>query len=227
MKDPEGFMSVAAFERLCDEAKGHIPTAILFWRGESILHPQFRHMVKYARARFKRLEIATNTEKWRDEDIDLVCLFDFLSISVHSKRALEFARNAIVLRQGHGKIQLTAVEGERTAKSLMELARHVDRIKIYNQHSLGGVWGATDKKRSRRASASSCPRLTRDLIIAWNGYMSRCTHVWETSKRANAFGLGLRKSWERALNTPWPHCKRCDQDESQTKGETIVPSAGE
>ena len=85
--------------------------------------------------------------------------------------------------------------------------------------SIGKVAGASEEP-----AGGLCPRLSTDLVVAWDGSMSRCTHVWETSRRANIFKIGLKKAWKKAQSQEWwhgKHCVNCDQNEGPTKGETI------
>ena len=222
MKSKVGFMSTHGFKKVCNQAKhGHVETAILFWRGEASLHPCFGELVRYARQSFPRLELATNGKGWGHFKMANLKLIDFLSVSVHELPAIEFVKNAIVLMRRGGHIQATCVKGAETEEAVKELAGKVNRVKIYDEHTVDGVWGKCSGD-ANATEAQACPRLSTDLVVAWDGSMSRCTHVWETSSRANIFKMGLHKAWKRAQEIDWSDlCEKCDQNEGPTKGEVI------
>ena len=62
MKDKLGFMEYGLYRKLIDEIS-HYPDRelVLFHRGESLLHPQFLDMVRYARDRVGKILLATKT----------------------------------------------------------------------------------------------------------------------------------------------------------------------
>ena len=50
MTAAEGFMEGGLYERLIDEIASHSrdTKVVLFFRGESLLHPHFKHLLSYA-----------------------------------------------------------------------------------------------------------------------------------------------------------------------------------
>lgn len=57
-----GFMDMNLYKRIIDEASQHLPIKlVLFFRGESLLHPQFLDCLKYARDKgIKAIQFASN-----------------------------------------------------------------------------------------------------------------------------------------------------------------------
>lgn len=226
MKDEQGFMNDKEFCDLIDQVEElKIPTVLLHWRGESIFHTRFKDFVLYARPRVERLEISTGLPMWSKKYLNLVPYFDLISISVHDVSCLELLREMLDRRtRSNPEIQLTAVEGESTVEEIRALRTSVDRVKIKKRHTRDGKWGVTGDAKRRKPEV--CPRIGRDLVIGWNGRVSRCCVVWDTEPH-NAFELGITG----VMNLPhWTQrreglvdsiCASCDQMGEWTEGEVI------
>ena len=66
-KEQRGYMDFALFQKLADEASGKVGQFNLFHRGESLLHPEIGHMVRYAEDKGIRTRINTNATRLTDD----------------------------------------------------------------------------------------------------------------------------------------------------------------
>lgn len=226
MKDDIGFMNDREFRDIIDQVEGlNIPTVLLFWRGESVLHTRFKDFVLYARPRVQRLEMSTGLPMWSKKYLELVPYFDLISISVHDDSCVGMMEAVIEHKtRGNPEIQLTAVEGEKTVDLVRTLKPNVDRVKIKKRHTRDGKWGTTGETKRRKAEV--CPRIGRDLVIGWNGQVSRCCVCWDTEPYS-VFELGISgivnlPHWiQRREGTIDSICANCDQMGEWTEGEII------
>lgn len=80
---PKGLMTLATFERIVDQIKGHAQDVNLFLGGEPLINKQLPEMIAYARAHGLRTRIHTNatllTQTWSERLLDAG--LDYLSFS--------------------------------------------------------------------------------------------------------------------------------------------------
>ena len=68
----------------------------------------------------------------------------------------------------------------------------VDRIRIYEEHSVGGVYGAT---RTGREPRKSCFKPFTDIVIYWDGKVVRCNHDWSKNTLGDINNNTIRQIW--------------------------------
>ena len=85
MRDKLGFMDYELYTKLIDEINHyHDRELVLFHRGESLLHPQFLDMMRYAKGRLGKILLATNGTLLTPEISQVICdRVDFISFSIH------------------------------------------------------------------------------------------------------------------------------------------------
>jgi radical SAM protein with 4Fe4S-binding SPASM domain len=71
------------------------------------------------------------------------------------------------------------------------------------------------------------------LVIAYDGSMSRCNHIWETEKETNFHEMNIKDIWDSDClreireNYPDDDCGSCDQWAGHTCGESWCLVDGE
>jgi hypothetical protein len=89
-----------------------------------------------------------------------------------------------------------------------------DSVRIYEEHTKEGVFGKTVV--STAIPRQECPKLKDTLVIAYDGSVSRCNHIWMTIRDVwNSEVLqNIRESY------PDEKCETCDQWTGHTCGES-------
>lgn len=229
MTDPIGYMKVSQWETLIDEISGNVPCVAIGWRGEPIMHPDFVEMVRYASYYIDRLELVTGAANWTKEQLTTVHLFDLISISLHDPSVEKTVRAIVDAKGNHHspQIQISVVDSETTVELAKQLAPVVDRVKIKERHTVGGIWGKSNNPLDPPPLSHPCERLYREFAIGWNGRPSRCCIVWQTFP-LDAFNLGVAGIWnypawirQRKDGMLDDKCCDCDQYGEYTNGEVI------
>ena len=83
---PLGYMEPELFKKIIDEASEHLPVKlVIFFRGESLLHPDFFEMAKYAKDKgLGPIQLASNGLELNDENADKMIEsgIDYVSFSL-------------------------------------------------------------------------------------------------------------------------------------------------
>lgn len=229
MESARGFMPMPLFKKIIDEISRHNNIALVpFFRGESLLHPEFIEMMKYVKIKeISPVQLTTNATIMTEDiartliDIEL----DFISFSVDSvdydtyrnirkgadlhdvlKNIERFSE--IKKERGRDKpeIQVSVVKTAITNDSIAEFVEywqgHVDRVRIYEEHSQGGNFGSLsgDCKVTSLQKRQPCLKPFNDLIIYWDGSVALCNHDWN---RRNAIGnvndYTIEEIWHNAM----------------------------
>ena len=210
---PIGYMDWKLFAKINDQiTAGDI---ILAWRGEPSLHPELWGMA----LRSPVLPvIATNG---LSSNIPLN-LCKAINVSIHNKRSLSGLKYLLSITNGAAKITASRVLGE-TPRALWEKVKGldgVDEFRSYTEHSKDGVWGAVKELHSWgpfHIRKGVCPRIKTDLVIAWDGSISRCCYVWDCIPGLNANKQTLKEIWHspemQGIRDNYPDviCAKCDQ----------------
>jgi len=200
-KDQKGFMDFALFRKIVDEVKDFAFDVHLLHRGESLLHPEFFDMVKYAHdaglvTRFHTNGTLLDEEKSRrliaaglDQFAFSIDGFDadtYERVRVNAKfettignivRFLEIKKE---LGADKPKTLIEFIDqpglkesAARSRKAFEERFKGLplDRIVIKEYHNWAGDAGEARK----RASYSPCTFLWHALIIFWDGAVLPCT----------------------------------------------------
>ena len=163
-----GDMDWNLYKKIIDEASQHLPVAVvIFFRGESLLHPQFIQCIEYAKARgIGPIQFASNALALSKEKADLLLKsgIDFISFSLDTLDKDIYARsrltgdleksmeNVIYLCErskvlkasgvGVPKIQVSAVDLEEYRRGQEDFVKfwkkYVDVVRIYFEHDDSG-----------------------------------------------------------------------------------------
>lgn len=226
MKSSTGYMSMLLFKKIIDEISMYKDIALVpFFRGESLLHPEFIEMMKYAKQkRICPIQFTTNasrlTEDIADALIDME--LDFISFSVDSidrdtygsiRKGSELQDvlgniekfSEIKRKRGQDKpeIQVSVVKTEDTIDSIDEFVNfwqgRVDRVRVYEEHSKDGSFGSLSKDHDVFASEARQPCLKpfSDFIIYWDGSVALCNHDWDRkSAIGNVAQNSIKEIWQ-------------------------------
>jgi hypothetical protein len=216
------YMSWDLWVKIINEIKDKNMTLVPFWRGESMMHLDFKKMIDLAFDSVKEIQFATNgilVEKY----LDRLLRFDFISISYHTKHAaaaiklLDKYRDRTTLT-----LQVSVVRGEISVENILELKPYVDIIRIYDAHSETGKLYSKGNLGKRLF----CQKLNNDITIDCIGNVSRCCHNWQTEKPMNIKNISIEQAWHsekyKSIRKDYPDsiCTQCDQWGNQTVGET-------
>ncbi len=224
------YISMKVWEKLILEIVDENPKAIVipFWRGESLMHPDFCKMMEFALEKNLRIHLSTNGHYFNEKITNILNQIEFLTFSIHSKIGFENAKKMAKIKNSP-TIQISFVDCEKTAENyLSELIKQpdlggFDSIRLYKEHTIDGEFGKSlnelDKNRT------FCPKLNDTLIISANGTISRCNHIWETEE-ANINNRSIEEVWNSSclhdirINYPDQTCLKCDQWTGHTQGES-------
>ncbi len=204
-------MEPALFRKIVDEiAKHDVEAVVPFFRGESLLHPEFLDMISYLKEKSSAaIQLATNAQLLTDKISDrlLELEIDFISFSLDSivaetykkirvggtlEKAMQnisaFLDRKKSLAQDKPIVQVSATKCEHNEEEIPGFIEHwqdrVDRVRIYPQHSEDGKFG----KLSNNASASQrerrpCKKPFADMVIYYNGNTAICNHDWQRPQK--------------------------------------------
>jgi len=211
---PMGYMDWGLFVKIIGQIKsGDI---ILAWRGEPSLHPALYSMA--FRSPVPPV-IATNGTIPQKIPIKLV---KAINVSIHNADSLTGLKLIAEFRPNDVKLTTSRVLGE-IPEDLWEQVKGLvcTEYREYQEHSAGGVWGSIRAGGPRYTLSGQrkglCHRLETDLVIAWDGSISRCCYVWETIPGLNVSDMTLSEIWQspelQGIRDRYPDhiCSLCDQ----------------
>lgn len=210
-----GNMKLDLFHKIIDEVSEHLPMIMpLFFRGESLIHPDFYKMIKYAKGKgIGPIQLASNGFLLSDEVGDklIEAGVDFISFSLDTidadvyKRTrihsdLNIAMNNVVafVRKCEGlkkkgvnvpEIQVSSVDVDEYRASQQQFIdfwrQYADRVRIYIEHSSDGKLGSIKALHDENEQRKPCGKVYNDMVIYWDGTVGICNHDWN-----NKFSLG-------------------------------------
>ena len=194
LKNEIGFMEFYLFKKIIDEVSLiNINTPLVpFFRGESLLHPNFLNMIKYAKDKgIKPIQLATNatllSSNISEELIKMK--LDFISFSLHLKNekedVIDNIKNFIKIKKDMKsklpETQVSIVKTQKLKKYIPSFVKKwlniVDRVRVYEEHSKDGLFGSLSKKYIKERKP--CLKVLTDIVIYWNGNVGLCNHDWE------------------------------------------------
>jgi radical SAM protein with 4Fe4S-binding SPASM domain len=215
----DGFIDYSFFVRLIDEIEIHPETIlVLHRRGESLLHPQFLDIMKYVKAKFKEVQLATNAtllNKARSQAI--IESVTFLSFSIDTPRLYEDTRRPakymniekkilcfLDMNRNQGNPVKTQVSMVKTPQvSAADLytfkeiwASRVDRVRIYEEHSANGNFGSLDHIRHGR---KPCVMPFYEMLIYYDGKIGRCNHDWDGEPLGDLNQKRINEIWHSEI----------------------------
>jgi hypothetical protein len=234
---PLGLMPLHLYQKIVRQ----IPegsTILPFWRGESLVHPFFNAAMHEAKRKGLEIVLATNGTLLCPQTMpaDILISLKAVNISIHGVPSLAGAYWILAQREAlqseKPDLQFSMVEGEDDAQPYFENLRkwavfgdlkNKPTFRVYQEHTIDGVWGKIDDADVIPRDRKWCKRLDTDLVIAWDGSVSRCCYHWQTDPELNANDLTLKEIWAGMepirKNYPDEVCAGCD--EWQGEGRTI------
>lgn len=240
----EGFMEPRLFFNIIKQCRKKV-SIDLFRRGESLLHPDFLRLVKYAYPRTRELNLATNasllTKELSEHLVDYLSFIHFsIDIKKHFgnrnkemyKQVIKNIKDFLKMNKGKVRTQVSLVKTNHTKKELEKFKKYwikkVDRVRIYEQHTIKGISGKLKKKREER---QPCTKPFYEMLIYWDGTVGRCNHDWNGNignvnyqKIKDIWNSGFYKSLRNQhyfLNISDPVCKNCDSWYEEKKESSI------
>ncbi len=228
-KNP-GYMTSELWTAMIDEIASKSTDSVIlpFWRGESLLHKKFIPLSNYALDKGMKLHISTNGHYVEGEKAEVLSRYEFITFSIHTddgfKKAVEFAKQ---YKSESNTLQVSFVDAEKDLQHYMNKVLEdpelmgFDAVRLYNEHSIDGEFGYNGL--ANEAERFFCPKLENTLVIAFDGSISRCNHIWNT-ELYNVTGHSIADAWQSLLmheiRTHYPdeQCSKCDQWEGRTSG---------
>ena len=221
MQYPKGFMTKNLFHKIVDEmSDSGIPVMVPFFRGESLLHPEFLEFITYAKKKDMIIQLATNgvllTETTARKLVEIG--LDFISFSVDSideehyrairkgsdlnnlYRASEsMLREKEDLKSSLPVIQVSAVDtgfAENTVEDFVShWSRKVQRVRIYPQHTKNGEFGSLENTPT--IPRQPCHKPFTEMVIYWDGKAALCNHDWDRQTPLGDVSVdGLLDIWQ-------------------------------
>jgi MoaA/NifB/PqqE/SkfB family radical SAM enzyme len=228
-----GYISRELWVKLIDEISMAAPEAVVlpFWRGESLLHPNFSEYLEYALAKSIRIHISTNGLLLNPQNSELLSNCEFVNISIHIDSALTQANKfqEYINRKSLKKpeLQISFVSSEKSKKFIENIVASpslggFDCVRLYEEHSKDGLFGNIGAPV--HISRTYCPKLRDTFVIAYDGSFSRCSHIWKPEDGDNLNYVSIIEAWESAameeIRSAYPdqHCSSCDQWIGRTLG---------
>ena len=207
-----GFIDLDMFKKVISEIEEYPETVlVLHRRGESLLHPEFKEIFNAVAGKFKEVQMATNaTLLTQDKYESLVKGLTFISFSIDTPQEFDKTRipakykdveknilNFLEYNKGRVKTQVSMVKTSKTPQENCELfkkiwAGKVDRVRIYEEHSVGGVFGATHNPRDQR---KPCVMPVYELLIYEDGTVGRCNHDWKGEPMGDIKANTIKEVW--------------------------------
>ena len=132
--------------------------------------------------------------------------------------------------------QISFVECEESAQKILpELTSQpnlggFDSVRLYVEHTKEGVFGHSGRQTTE--PRTFCPKLVGTVVVAANGRISRCNHIWTPEAECDLNTITLKEAWEsqtmQAIRTNYPDklCGPCDQWTGHTQGEVWQKTSG-
>lgn len=222
-----GYMKKEVAKKVIDEASENLPVALaVFFRGESILHPNLIEIIKYAKLKgIGPIQLSSNgldlTETLAEEII--LAGIDFVSFSIDtidsdiykmikpqgdiakvSQNVIRFCELCLKRKATNSivpEIQISSVDGPLYRAKQEEFVyfwlNHADQVRIYTQHSLDGRLGSiNDNSKLLTGVRKPCKKVFTEMAIYWDGRVAICNHDWD-----NQMNLGSVK--EHSIKEIW------------------------
>lgn len=222
----QGLMDIKLAYRLIDEMAEHLPMILVpFFRGESLLHPDWWRIIEYAHQKgIGPIQFTTNGTLLDEANARhlLDCGVDFMSFSLDtldpalyeaSRRGANYDRtHANILRflemhraESHPMIiQVSAVETEAHKAGMQAFVDYwlprVNRVRVYAEHSSDGNPGSMQEHIASVTTRKPCKKVDEDMVILWNGDVAICNHDWQRQRNHDVFAdvreHGISAAWQ-------------------------------
>jgi MoaA/NifB/PqqE/SkfB family radical SAM enzyme len=226
MEKERGFMDTALAMRLLDEMAEHSPVAVVpFFRGESLLHPEWFDILCHSqKASVGEIQFTTNASLLTPENAEKILDLElsFISFSLDtvdetlynaSRRGANYGQtlknvlNFLERRDARGvktRVQVSAVETPEHQPGMdafVEFWRdRADRVRVYVEHSADGQPGSIDQPMQEFDNRLPCHKVFTDMVVYWNGQVACCNHDWTRQVNGTPLGDvskdGMAKVWQ-------------------------------
>jgi radical SAM protein with 4Fe4S-binding SPASM domain len=237
---PQGYMNKELFHKIVNELP---PQTVIvpFYRGESLLHRDFAEYMQSLK-KFKTVQLATNGDYLnRTNQQAILRNVTFLSISLHDYRLPNRTNYLPFLKECRDKgidTQISILETLVTPSSKKRLKRmwlkHVNRVRIYKEHSTGGFGSMRDCTVGPMEHMQTCNKPFEDMVIYWDGNVGLCNHDWNNSTPlGNVIFTSIADVWQSmrykevrlmhtaAMRSNVPTCQACCFQSNQIYGEIL------
>ena len=210
--DLRGFMDFGLFKKIIDEASAWPQTVIvLHRRGESLLHPDFVKICGYIQGKFREIQLATNaTVLDASKSRAIIDALQFISFSIDVPERFDTTRvparyaqvekniiDFLALNNGKIRTQVSMVRTAQTLPAELELFKElwkdkVSRVRIYEEHSIGGVFGSV---RNPRCGRVPCVMPAYEMLVYQDGKVGRCNHDWNGEEMGDLTRSTVAEVW--------------------------------
>lgn len=188
MTYPLGDMSLTLLQRIIEQLPSST-TIVPFFRGESVFNPDFVEALKMLR-KFKTVQMATNGDLLTASKKDAILeACSFVSYSLHGPslpadliditQFLDEARSKGLSTQA--SILETEIPDGYKQTLVDGWLQHVDRFRIYVEHSKDG-FGDVDSKYREDHGDWPCTKPFTDMVVYWDGKVALCNHDWDNQE---------------------------------------------
>ncbi|MUM77536.1 radical SAM protein [Pseudodesulfovibrio sp. F-1] len=239
MEKERGFLDFGLAQELIREMADHAPvTVVPFFRGESLLHPQWYESLKLIQElQVGEIQFTTNASlldrKKSERVLDLGLSFISFSLDTLDPALYESSRRGsdyhlvmnnvldfLELRDKLGvptRVQVSAVETDLHRPGMdafVEFWRDkVDRVRIYAEHSSDGHPGSIDEPLPEFEERLPCHKPFTDMVVYWNGQTACCNHDWtrlvDGTPLGNVAELGIANVWRGEAYARLREAHRC------------------
>lgn len=204
MEKERGMMDVGLAKKLLDEMAAHAPVAVVpFFRGESLLHPEWFEILHHAQTLgVGEIQFTTNaslltpenTEKALDLDLAFISFsLDTIDAELYNSsrrganfdQTLENVLHFLKRRDTRGvktQVQVSAVETEDHKPGMQAFVDFwqpkADRVRVYVEHSTEGSPGSIEEPMPEFEDRLPCHKPFTDMVVYWNGMTACCNHDW-------------------------------------------------
>ncbi len=236
MTYPQGYMNRELYRKIINELPSST-VVVPFYRGESLLHRDFAEYMAELK-KFKIVQLATNGDYLnRANQQAILNNVTFLSISLHDHRLPNHTNYLPFLKQCKERglttqvsIFETLVSPSKKKQFKRMWLRHVDRVRIYKEHSVNGF----GSMNGTETPLGVCSKPFEDMVIYWDGNVGLCNHDWNNlTPMGNVILSNIAEVWRgieyktvrllhennkrQRVNT----CRDCSFQSNQTYGELI------
>jgi len=232
-KMPLGYMDLSLYRRLIRECVAmEVEVVIPFWRGEIFILPFGPEAIFYAhRQGVNKIVVATNGyySSLHTIPTELLRIIDVLSVSIHDQRSMDglreiYGHRLFLEKEERPLLHASIIKPGPLPEIVADLDLYCDEVRTYRRHTIGGVWGDARELKMLPGAQPWCSRLDTDMVIAWDGRVSRCCYVWEPED-ISVVSQTILMAWHdpilENIRARYPDriCRRCDQ--WRGKGKTL------
>lgn len=205
-KTKSGFLDYELFKKVIDEISFYDGVCLVpFFRGESLLHPDFAGILKYITLKkITPVQLSTNGILLDDRMSDAILnsSISFISFSLDGfdeatynkiriggdfslvvRNITRFLKKKKLLNKKLPEVQVSMVKTVHTENVVSNFVSQwidkVDRVRVYEEHSSDGDFGHLKNSLIKSINARKpCLKLINEIAIYYNGEVALCNHDW-------------------------------------------------